>query len=47
MALGEAWEGLGGLKLDEIDAASAFLMLFGLEMFKIIILNGQSRPVKN
>ena len=26
-ALGKALEGLGGLKLDEIDAASSFLML--------------------
>ena len=27
MALGEAQGGLGGLKLDEIDAANSFLML--------------------
>ena len=27
MALGEAREGLGGLKLDEIDVANSFLML--------------------
>ena len=27
MALGEAWGGLGGLKLDEIDAANSILRL--------------------
>ena len=37
--LGEARAGLGGLKLDEIDAANSFLML-------PMARNGQLRPVK-
>ena len=39
MARGEAQEGLGGLKLDEIDAANSFLML-------PMARNGLKWPVK-
>ena len=39
MALGEAREGLGGLKLDEIEAANSFLML-------LMARNGLKWPVK-